>query len=93
MRMAHGEVRNNFLAQNPERFIEITAPLLEGGVKRNISLCFSYYDGPDEEREALAQLPPQVAWEQLSIEVITTPTSLQGFPQVRTSLSQPDQVR
>ncbi len=67
MRMAHGEVRNNFLAQNPERFIEITAPYLKW-CETIFSRFFSYYDGPDEEREALAQLPPQVAWEQLSSE-------------------------
>ena len=67
IRMAQGKVRNDFLAQNPERFIEITAPHLkwcESSFKR----FFFYYDGSDEEREALEQLSPQDAWEQLSSE-------------------------
>ena len=67
IQMAQGKVRNDFLAQNPERFIEITAPHLkwcESSFKR----FFFYYDGSDEEREALEQLSPQDAWEQLSSE-------------------------
>ena len=67
IRMAQGKVRNDFLAQSPERFIEITAPHLkwcESSFKR----FFFYYDGPEEEREALEQLSPQDAWEQLSSE-------------------------
>ncbi|UCV16668.1 ATP-binding protein [Quatrionicoccus australiensis] len=67
IRMAQGKVRNDFLAQSPERFVEITAPHLkwcETSFKRFIF----YYEGPEEEREALAQLSPQQAWEHLSSE-------------------------
>lgn len=67
IRMAQGKVRNDFLAQSPERFVEIAAPHLKWCVT-SFKRFFFYYDGPEEEREALSQLSPQLAWEQLSSE-------------------------
>lgn len=63
--MALSKVRNGFVTQNPERFLEITAPYLKWS-ETTFKQFFSYYDGPDEERKVLAQMPPQLAWEQMS---------------------------
>lgn len=67
IRLAGGEVRNDFLAQSPESFLEITAPHLKwcDGTFRSF---LSYYEGDEEEIEALSKLPPDIAWEQMSSE-------------------------
>lgn len=67
VRMAQGKVRNDFLAQSPERFVEITAPHLKW-CETSFKRFFAYYDGPEEERNVLMELSPQLAWEQLSFE-------------------------
>lgn len=72
IRMAQGKVRNDFLTQNPERFIGITAPHLkwcESSFKR----FFFYYDGSDEEREALEQLSPKKPGSSCRPSATTTP--------------------
>lgn len=67
IRMAQGKVRNDLLAQNPEHFVEVTSPHLKW-CESSFKHFFFYYDGPEEERQALAKLSPQLAWEQLSSE-------------------------
>lgn len=43
--MALSKVRNGFVTQNPERFLEITAPYLKWS-ETTFKQFFSYYDGP-----------------------------------------------
>lgn len=58
-------VHNDFLIQNPAGFMTITAPYLKWS-KASFDDFFRYYDGSDEDREMLAQLSPQAAWNLLA---------------------------
>lgn len=73
IRMAQGKVRNDLLSQNPERFVEITAPHLQW-CETSFQRFFFYYDGPEEEREALAQLSPSWLGSSCPPSATTTPS-------------------
>ena len=73
MQMALGNIHGDLLAQDTERFIQITEPYFRwtpAAFKR----FFYYYDCPDEQRAPFEQLTPQEAWirltEDLEYEVV-----------------------
>ena len=65
IQMALGDFQGDFLVQDAERFINITAPHVRwtpAAFKR----FFYYYDCVDTERAPLEQLAPQEAWNRLT---------------------------